>query len=168
MLLMFLTPIDAAWLISRSISEEIRSQTLAPLMLLPISSTQILYSKISGTLVGWIPGIASLILGIFVLPYGIECTTDFYQRPGPPTLLITHLILIPHLAALTAMFVRWGALGIGIGLTIGTLILTVLVIDTIRITDQSPVVFMICGVLLIVCVMCQIGVRLRMDALASR
>ncbi|WP_010586109.1 ABC transporter permease [Schlesneria paludicola] len=167
-LLMFLTPIDAAWLISRSLADERRSQTLAPLMLLPISSGQILYSKIMGTLIGWLPGIGCLILGIFLLPDGTACVYEFFRHPAPPTLIVTHLILLPHLAALMAMFVRWGALAIGIGLTIGSLILTVCAFGTFGISQQSPVVFLTCGGILVLCGMCHIGIHLRTDALASR
>ena len=167
-LVMLLVPIDAGWMISRSFGDELRSQTLAPLILLPISTGTILYSKVVGALFGWLPGLACLILGIFFLPDGIDLYTDFFRHPGPPILIVTHLILIPHLAALLSVFVRWGALPISIGLTIGILFLIVSFFAAIRLSDDNAIVYLPCFLIYVLCIACHIGVRLRIDTLVSR
>ena len=105
-LMMFFITFDAGPLLSRCLHEEIRGQTLAALMMLPKCTGKILYPKILGSLLGWLPGPIFLLLGVLVLPEGLRCTRDFFHRPGPPYLFISFFVLAPHLAALSAMYVR--------------------------------------------------------------
>ena len=167
-LTMFAIAIDAGLLVSRSLHEEVRGQTLAALLMLPTSTGMILYGKIIGSLLSWLPGPACLLFGTIVLPYGPKCTADFLQHPGPPFWLVTHLILVPHAAALAAMIVRWGALPLAIGISFGSAFLTGLFFNAIRVHDDSPVVWFVGFAILGACGACHFFVWQRAEALSAR
>lgn len=167
-LMMFIVSFDAGLLVSRSLHDEVRGQTLAALMMLPRSTIMILYPKMLGSLLGWLPGPIWLLLGIFVLPEGIRCTEDFFRRPGPPFLFISFFVLAPHLAALSAMYARWAALPLGIALTIGLGFLTAMCIGVFRIGPEDASVFFIGACIYGLSCACHIAVWLRTEQVSAR
>jgi len=166
-LMMFAIAIDAGLLVSRSLHEEVRGQTLATLLMLPTTTGKILYEKIFGSLLAWLPGVGCLLLGMIVLPHADECVNDFFDASGPPFWLIAHLILIPHAAALAAMFVRWGALPLAIAIAIGSLFLSGSIFGAMQVDEDSPIVFMIGAGVLAICAACHIAVWLRAEKLSA-
>ena len=116
--------IDAAMLVSRSLSAEIREQTLVALVLLPISTHKILYSKFLGSLLNWMPGVICLLVGFILLPHGPAYFAEIFniRFRGAWFFYLAHLILITHLAAVFSVFVRWGALTLSICTVIGFLV----------------------------------------------
>ena len=68
-LMLLVMAIDAGLVVSRSLHEEVREKNLAMLMLLPTSINRILYSKILGSLVVWLPGPVCYLVGTTALPY---------------------------------------------------------------------------------------------------
>ena len=159
---------DAGLVISRSLHEEVRSQTLATLMLLPVSSGRILYGKVLGSLLGWLPGPLCLLFGMTYHQYGRESVEEFFRHPGPPAWLIAHLLLVPHAAAVSAMFVRWGALPLGISLAIGSLFLSGSVFSALRVNDNSVIVWTVAFGVLLICGLCHLVVWLKAEALCAR
>src|SRR6185312_1561834 len=126
-LLLFVASVNAGALLARSMHDEIRGQTLPPLLMLPTPSNGIVYSKYLSSLLGWFPGplVGSLMLLTteYIRKESVDILVQFisYQwpqmRPGELAELLTTLIalglyglffvLIPHLAALLALYVRW-------------------------------------------------------------
>ncbi len=165
---MFCVSLDAALVVSRSLHEEVRSQTLATLMLLPRSTGMILYGKIIGALLGWLPGPICLLLGMISLPYGPQNVSDFFNAEGAAVWLVSHLILVPHAAAALAMFVRWGALPLAIAVSFGSLFLSVSIFGALRAGHNDPIVWIVIFVVLAVSVACHVVVWLKAEAVCAR
>jgi ABC-type transport system involved in multi-copper enzyme maturation permease subunit len=162
--------IDAAMLVSRSLYAEIRAQTLVTLVLLPISTGEILYSKIFGSLLNCVPGVICLLVGITVLPHGPACFVDFFNV-GPRGLwffYVTHLILIPHTAAVFAVFVRWGALPLAICTAIGLLVSLFLILVTMQARYDSRFAEVFGFAILCGCVWCHSIVWREVGILAAK
>jgi ABC-type Na+ efflux pump permease subunit len=160
--------LDAAFLISRSLHDEIRSETLPTLVMLPVSIGRILYAKIAGVLPVWLPGPAWLLFGMKYLPEGPECAAVWFWRTGPPLMFAAHLILVPHVAGLAAMFVRRGILPIAIGAGIVAISITGFVIRSVRVQPDDPIVFLIGFGILSACAACHVAIGWRAYALSAR
>ncbi len=184
--LMFLPlPFDAARVLSRCLQDEVRGQTLAPLMTLPCSSTGMIYSKFAGALLGWLPGPAIGLAVTVISPHLRKGLWDLmweFNAVGSMMLFIFILFmtLIPHLAAFVSLYVRWGAVALAIALTIGIYIgLTMLlgILFFAFATFFGPgvggdYVFVVFGggalILIGLCAACHLGVLLRVQALAAK
>ena len=167
-MMMFAVAIDAGLLVSRSLGDEVRSQTLATLLLLPTSSGRILYGKILGSLLGWLPGPVCLLAGILLLTYGRESTWDFFRQGGAACWLVAHLILVPHAAAVLSMYVRWGALPLGIGVAFTFLFLSVSIFEANRVGQNAPIVWIVTFLVLGLCAACHLVVWLKAEAMCAR
>jgi ABC-type Na+ efflux pump permease subunit len=167
-LMMFAIAIDAGLVVSRSLHEEFKGQTLTSLILTPSTTGWILYAKIVGSLLVWLPAPACLIFGITQLPDGYRCVDDFFRRPGPPFWLIAHLLFVPHAAAVAATFVRWGALPIAIGLSIGSGFLSGSFFNAIRASDNHPAVYLVALFVLGLCAASHLVVWLRVEAISAK
>lgn len=179
--IMFSLPVDAALLMARSMHDEVRAQTLSALMMLPRSSNGIVYSKVAGALLGFLPGI---IVGACVLlgsQAGREGLHDvFKNREGwIVPLAVLYFALVPNYAALTALYVRWGAVPLAIGLTIATYFVLSICIGIFLMVYSGPpspsanlgfaMLIMFLGIaLLAINVACHIGVLFRVQALAEK
>src|SRR5262249_53788424 len=80
--------IDAAYLLSRSIQDEVRGQTLGTLLMLPVSTGGILYPKFVGTLIGWLPGPLSILIATAYFPHGADWLVDLDRSLGPFCLIV--------------------------------------------------------------------------------
>lgn len=160
--------IDAGLLVSRSLHDEIRGQTLAALLMLPTTTGKILYAKVGGALRPWLTGPAFLLIGIVTTSNGRESTIRFFQTTGAPLWLILHLILVPHLAAVAAMYLRWGALPLGIAAAIGSGFVTGSIFTAIRAHDDDPIIFFVDIGLVVICLSCHVVVWLRAEALSAK
>ena len=167
-LLMFAVAFDASLVVSGSLHEEVRSQTLASLLLLPASTGRVLYGKIVGSLLGWLPGPAALLLGVVLAPHGAEVTSSFFREGGAAFWLIAHLILVPHLAAVLALYVRWGAIPIAIGIAFASLFLSVSLFQAVRADHNAPIVWVVILGLMAVCAATHLFVWLKAEALSAR
>lgn len=166
--LMFAISLDAALIASRCLSEEVRSQTLSTLLLLPLPTAQILYGKFLGSFLGWLPGPICLIYAMTWSTYGPESVAEFFERPGPPFWLIAHLILVPHVAAVAAMYLRWGALPLSIGVGIGSLFLSGSIFSLLRVGPNDGIVWGVAFGILVVCIVCHQVVYLRAEGMCAR
>ncbi len=175
--------IDAARVLSRSMQDEVRGQTLSSLMMLPRSPVGIVYSKFAGALIGWLPGPMIALAVTIVSPANRECLVELTARQqGFGLLLITLVLyfsLIPHFAAVLSLYVRWGAVALAIGLTIGLyfgLIMVVMlswfVFGNVAFFSgpdgQIPVFLLVDLGLFGLCVACHIVVLLRVQSLAMK
>jgi ABC-type Na+ efflux pump permease subunit len=174
--------IDAARVLSRSMQDEVRGQTLASLMMLPCSVNRIVYSKFAGAMLGWLPGPIVGLIFIFVSPtLRVNIEKIFNQQNGVNglailTMLILYFALIPHYAAFFALFVRWGAVALAIGMTIGTYFVLMMEISIIVFSARGigpaatpDLLFgFISFLLFCLCAACHIGVLLRVQALGAK
>ena len=163
--------IDAAMILSRSMHDEVRGQTLASLMMLPHSSTAMIYSKFAGAMLGWIPG--PLIELLFTLSTRTG-RRDFwgltYELPAAGVMVFLLFALIPHFAAILALYVRWGAVPISVGLTI-VAYLSIVMLNLLLLNSSGPpdgIFFLFGFVYLCLCVGCHLGLVLRVQALGAR
>lgn len=175
-------PIDAALLVARSMNEEVRGQTLSSLIMLPRSSNGIVHSKLAGAMLGWIPG---PIVGICVLVCQLSYS-DLSIGPDELSQIIPIVLagflyaaLVPSYAALAALYVRWGAVPLAIGLTIATYMATSFIVVFLMFATgafASPMGGLgITGIMTIAILLfgalnagCHMGVLLRFQALAAK
>lgn len=177
-LLWFSVVTDAARIVSKSLHEEVCGQTLSSLYLLPRSINEIVYSKLSGALLGWLP---APVFGLFIIVLSPSLREGVYSMwrdaSGGGIIIILMLLfsaLIPHFAALFSLYVRWGAVALAIGVSIcvyvGVAMAETLFMFCFGGIGSSPEV-MISGIAIMlfsICVACQIAVLLRVQALATR
>lgn len=168
MIMMFAISLDAALIASRCFSEEVRSQTLSTLLLLPMSTSGILYGKLLGSFLGWLPGPICLVYAMTAHAYGRESVKEFFDRPGPPFWLIAHLLLVPHVAAVAAMYLRWGALPLSIGVGIGSLFLSGSSFSMMRVGPNDVIVWVVGLGILVVCLFCHQVVYLKAEKMCAR
>ena len=173
--------IDAAKVLSRSMQDEVRGQTLASLMMLPRSANGIVYSKFAGAMLGWLPGPIIGLIFMVVSPTMRETIQQMFNEQNGVsgisvfTILILFFALIPHYAAFFALYVRWGAVALAIGMTIGTYFVMsmgigIIIFVTSGLTGGSPDLLFagISFLLFCICAACHIGVLLRVQALGAK
>ena len=124
MYLGFLVPLlafDASLLVSRSLHDEMRGQTLSALVMLPTSIPFVVYSKLAGALLGLLPGLLCFLATLFGTIEGDKLLAEFFQSDpsgmqlARMALMFSYLLLLPHLAAAYALLIRWGAVPLAIG-----------------------------------------------------
>jgi hypothetical protein len=99
---------------------------------------------------------------------GREAIWGFFDFPGPCLMLMTHLFLVPHAAALSALFLRWGALGVGIAIVVGTLFLTALFISAAGIPPTGPAVYLLGAAIVALSIPYHIAILLRAERLSTK
>lgn len=100
--------IEGARLASRMYSEELRQQTWSTLAGLPGEVERLAYRKAAAALLGLVPLLSWWLAIIFLTPAGREMfveITDDMMLWG----LMGAFMLIPHVAALLSLYLRWGA-----------------------------------------------------------
>ena len=163
-LMMFAVTLDAGQLMSRCLGEEIRGQTLGSLLTLPHSTLEILYSKLLGVLLAWLPGPTAIVLTLFLTSKGLNCAHAFWEYTGTMLLFAVHFVLVPHVATVAALRVRWGELALGIGTSIGVAFLSFVTIACFRPGVNSHVIFRMSFAILTVCLACHLGMVLMTES----
>ena len=119
--LLYLIAFDASLLVSRSLHDEMRGQTLSALVMLPTSIRFVVYSKLAGSLLGLLPGVSCFLATLFGTIEGHKLLADIFQSDpsgmqfASVALMFSYLLLLPHLAAAYALLIRWGAVPLAIG-----------------------------------------------------
>ena len=167
----FSIAVDAAMMLSRSMHDEVRGETLTSLMMLPHSSTAMVYSKFAGALLGWLPGPIFQICFALSTQVGRRDLWGLLWNQYDSWLIILLFALIPHFAALVSLYVRWGAVPLAIGMTIAVYFSLFVVVIFFEQTNANNnlIAMWIFGLwMLALCVGCHIGVLLRVQALGAR
>ena len=125
---------ETALLAARCIHDEVRGQTVASLVMLPRSTVEIFYSKLFGAMLGAYPAFIVFVVANVI---GHENTADFLTPRDPGPFIIAHFLLVPHLAAVFAVWVRWGAVPLAIGTMIGHFALWVVVVETLNFREGA-------------------------------
>ncbi|MEI8382978.1 MAG: hypothetical protein WCJ09_22850 [Planctomycetota bacterium] len=152
---------ESALLVAWSVQEEVRGQTLASLVMLPRSVPSVFYSKFMGTVAGMYPGILCLTVGCC---FDVKNVLHFFWFEGHAILAL--LLLVPHFAAVYALFVRWGAVPLAIGTMIMVYFAVVMLFNLIRPSPSG--IYVLTFVLLIICATCHILVLRLIPRVAAR
>ena len=154
---------ELAILAARSIHDEVRGQTIASLVMLPHSVRYVFYSKLLGAVIGMYPGLICFLVANII---GFHQVANFFRVDGMAVLAI--LLLVPHFAAVYALFFRWGSVSLGIGSMIAVYFMIVALFQIIRPGPNEIVLHVLTLVLLSICAACHVVVLWRIPYVASR
>jgi ABC-type transport system involved in multi-copper enzyme maturation permease subunit len=162
--------IDAGIVLARSIHDEVRSQTLTTLLMLPQSSVKMIYAKFAGALLGWLPGPIIELVVTILTEAGRRDFKSLVKNEHGGWALVFLFALIPHFSSVAAAYARWGAVPIGIGMGFGVYFA---IIGTMWISmsggiSQDLFLNLWSCVMFCLCLASHIVVLLRMQALAAK
>lgn len=152
----FLVPIiaiETAVLTARSLHDEFRGQTLATLVMLPENVVLTAYSKFAGALLATIPGVTCLLVASFGFPGGRENAREFLKESAG-WFFLAHFVLIPHLATVLSMYMRWGFVPLAIGVSIASLFGWVSLFEASRIGPSHGLVWLATIIVSGLCIGC--------------
>ncbi|MEI8379219.1 MAG: hypothetical protein WCJ09_03765 [Planctomycetota bacterium] len=155
---------ETSLIAARCLQDEIRGQTLASLVMLPQSTAQVFYSKLSGAMIGILPGITLFLIACIG---GFENTREFLNPRDPGPFILAHLLLVPHLSAVYALWVRWGAVPLAIGTMVGLFAIWIVLGEMIFHFRDSEF-NVIAAIILLVCVGLHFFVISRIRLIAER
>jgi ABC-type transport system involved in multi-copper enzyme maturation permease subunit len=159
--------IDAARLLARSISDEIRGQTLSSLIMLPESPAFLFYSKFAGASIGWLPGIMVEIVVTAFTDQGRRNLVEMLQMPFG-FYITTYYLLIPHVAAVLSAYLRWGAVPLSVVVSIGSYLGALMLLHAISVFDPEALILIPLGMFVLgVCAMCHLLFWRRIKHLAA-
>lgn len=159
--------IDAARLLARSVSDEIRGHTLSSLVMLPTSSASLLYSKFTGALIGWLPGVLVEVVVTAVTEQGRRNFAEMARMPIG-FYVTTFFILIPHLAAVLSAYLRWGAVPLSVAISMGAYIGSALCLQAMFRFQPEALVLIPMGMCVLgVCATCHVLLWLKIKHLAA-
>ena len=167
-LMVFGVTLDAGQLMSRCLGEEIRGQTLGSLLMLPHSTPAILYSKLLGVFLAWLPGLTAIVFVLLLTADGLNCAHAFWEYPGAMLLFAVHFVLVPHVAMVAAFRVSWGGLALGIGTAIAVACLSFVTILCFHSGPNSVINFFVSFAILAVCLSCHLAIVLLTDSTVAR
>ena len=153
---------ELSLLAAQTIHDEVRGQTIASLVMLPHSVRYVFYSKLFGAVMGMYPGLVCFFVANII---GIPHVVDFFRYDGLTVLAI--LLLVPHFAAVYALFVRWGAVPLAIGSMIVVYFAIVAFFQFVR-SDHHFILNVLTFVMLSICAACHVVVLWRIPYVASR
>jgi len=162
--------VDAAILLARSLQDEMRNQTLSTLIMLPRSSNAIVYAKFGGAMLGWLPGAAVAFIVTMLTATTRDDFVLLISGKHGSWAVIMLFVLVPHFAALVALYIRWGAVPVAFGMTV---IVYFMIVGCIMITgprvNPSDIFFTVIAlIMLVMCGLCHLGVLLRVQALTAK
>ena len=158
--------VECALYASRFLQEEIQSQTLASLIMLPRSLASIVYSKLGGILVGLLPGTLALLIAYFLLPER-DSTHELILADPRYWWMIANLILIPHLAAVASLYSRWGAFLISCLLVIALSLTSLWVLRVAKLEFNETSAGLLTAMVLVLIAGCHAVILLRLPKLAA-
>lgn len=161
--------VDCAMCMSRLFQEEIRHQTLPALMMLPRSVRYVTYSKGLGCVAGLIPGVIAMIAAFFFLTEATRTLKEIWKHPE--TLWIAaNLILVVHLSATLSTYLRWGAFGLSLAITVGLMVFSMSMLEMLRFQFdvQKKMISILALSTLMTCGVCHVVVLLRLPYLAEK
>jgi hypothetical protein len=108
LLLMF---IEAVLNMSRVFAGERKWHSLSGIVLLPVSTRRLAYSKVLGCMLGLAPAVTWFIIGITLNPKGFfNALYEMLRSPAPVIYAVAHVLLFLHLVAWFSLRLRRGAL----------------------------------------------------------
>ena len=161
--------VDCTVCLSRVFQEEIRQQTLASLLMLPCTVPHIVYSKLAGCLAGLIPGMVAILAAFLLLDESLATLREIIGESWVWWTVANCLLMI-HLSAMFSTYVRWGAFALALGLTIGSIMVSMTIVAMVFSPNLEPTI--VFGLLTLVvlggCAGCHLIVLLRIPALGEK
>lgn len=164
--LLFLTTIEIALVVTRTLHDEIRGKTLATLVMLPTSLVAIVYSKLTGALLAALPGTCFLSIACLSTAGGRDNTLEFLEE-GAGWFFLAHFLIVPHLSMVLALNMRWGCVPLAIGIGIGSMVGWVSVFESTRVRQNDGIVWMVALLLVTVCIACHFWIVHRLPKVAA-
>jgi hypothetical protein len=159
--------IDAARLLARSVSNEIRGHTLSTLVMLPKPYAAVLYPKFAGALLGWLPGVFVEIVVTAITDEGRRNFAEMIRLPIG-FYVTTFFVLIPHLAVVLSAYLRWGAVPLSVVIAFSAYIGSIMCLEAMfRFRPEALMLIPIGMFVLGVCAMCHLLLWLRIKHLAA-
>ena len=155
--------IDAGRVLSRSLHDEIRGQTLSALAMLPHSRVFVIYSKFAGALLGWLPVLIVDALVTFFTPEG-RSNFVWAASTSLGLCVTSYFVLIPNLSVLLSLYVRWGAVTLATAIAIG---IHFGMLSTFASSNSHPVMLVVTFCLYGLCLGCHAAVIFRFRRLAE-
>ena len=176
-ILLYLIPFDASLLVSRSLHDEMRGQTLSALVMLPTSIRFVVYSKLAGALLGLLPGLLCFLAALFgtfgTLVEAFFQPSSSWAQWASLAEQLSLLVLLPHLSAVYALLVRWGTVPLAIGSLFALSVLQSLVLELVMFGAMGMNYFVlhmsaVAVMNMLLCVGCHLFVLRRFRKLAER
>lgn len=102
---------------SRLFRDEVRWRIVSSLLILPVSTLNVGYSKAAGALLGVVPAAFWFLIGIVLAPESfVEGVTALFLDFPFGWHYLLQLIVLLHLTVLMSLIVKWGALPLSLGI----------------------------------------------------
>jgi ABC-type transport system involved in multi-copper enzyme maturation permease subunit len=167
LLVLFIITIELALVLTRCLNDEVRNQTLATLVMLPESLNSIVYSKLLGGVSACLPGLVCLFTVSSLTTAGWHHTGEFFDEAAG-YFFLAHFLLVPHLAMVLGLYLRWGCVPLAVGLGIGSLFGWVSIFESMRIGPGDGIVWFATITLSVICVGCHFWIASQLPAVAAR
>ena len=139
-------------------------------MQLPMSTGEVVYSKIAGCLLGLIPVVSIFTFGAFLAPSSFSDVLETMLGRSSGWFMIILFLFFVHLIAYLSLFVKWGAMPLAIAV-----IFVAFMIFAACLTSMSPMGggfegFLILMDMLLIggMIAIQFGIGIRLGMLAAR
>ena len=109
--------LELSFYASRVFRDEVQWKTLPGIMMLPLSTARIAYSKIVGCLLGLLPALVFFLGVSLAHPQGIPVAAEILTSTEI-WILIVQIVLFLHLATLLSLMVKWGALPLAVAVLV--------------------------------------------------
>lgn len=161
---------------SRIFHEEMKWKTLSTMMMLPLSTITIAWSKVAGCTLGLIPGVCCFFVGYWIHPSGGHEVGDALSEMGT-WFSFLYFIAFLHIVAFLSLILKWGALPLGIATTLmltwcGWLAIVIVMIATSfgRMPEGIETILFtfLDAVVVAVIVMLQAGIGWRLKAVGAQ
>jgi hypothetical protein len=154
--------IDAGRILAGSLRDEIRGQTLDSLVMLPRSTIFVVYSKFAGALLGWFP---AALVDLAISLGTTEGSRNFAWILKHPVgfCIASFFVLIPNLAAVLSLYLRWGSVLLATGISIG-LFFGMMSISQGNDDNCRGIAFLV----LTFCFLCHLTIVLRIGSLTEK
>lgn len=164
---------DCAMCLSRLFQEEIRQQTLASLLMLPRSVTNIFYTKLMGCLLGLTPGAIAMFVAFCLLT---ESGNHVWENVDEPSVwwIIANLFLVIHLSALLSLYLRWGAFAMSLAITVGSMMMSGMILEMmffmsgVRTIHPETILGLMAVMVFMACAACHFTILLRLPVLGEK
>ncbi|MFO1041051.1 MAG: hypothetical protein U0941_04650 [Planctomycetaceae bacterium] len=157
--------VDISILASRSIHEEVHGQTLQSLVMLPQPVSKTLYAKLGGALLVSLPFIGLMCLTL-TFPRGVT-NIDWYFNDHAGWFFSAHFVLVPHLAMVLSLYLRWGIIPLSVGLAIGSTTAWIGVFDAVRVGPADKGVWFGTIFVLLLCAACHFWIIRKLPEIAA-
>ncbi len=160
---------------ARIFQQEVKWKTLPSIMMLPISTARVAYAKIAGCLIAFVPVVWWFVIGALLAPKSFTYEFDRIFVEGWFWWMVFSYVLLLHLITFLSLFVKWGAIPLGIGIVFFSNMICIFTMQyfVIRtgkwgISSDDEKFAVICFLELFATLMLHFGIGVRLRSIAAR